>query len=72
VTGTYTLRNYNDQVKEESVCSTKGGYDECMSGFGGETRSKETTAKPRHRWVDNIKMNLREIEWGDMDWIHLA
>jgi hypothetical protein len=24
------------------------------------------------RWVDNIKMNLREIEWHGMDWIDLA
>jgi hypothetical protein len=23
-------------------------------------------------WVDNIKMNLREIEWGNIDWIDLA
>jgi hypothetical protein len=24
------------------------------------------------RWEDNIKMYLREVEWGDMDWIDLA
>jgi hypothetical protein len=24
------------------------------------------------RWVDNIKMELREIGWGDIDWINLA
>jgi hypothetical protein len=23
-------------------------------------------------WVDNIKMDLREIGWGGMDWIYLA
>jgi hypothetical protein len=23
----------------------------------------------RHRWEDNTKMDLREIGWGDMDWI---
>jgi hypothetical protein len=28
--------------------------------------------RQRHRWVDNIKMNLSEIGWGDMDWIDLA
>jgi hypothetical protein len=27
---------------------------------------------PRLRWLDNIKMNLREIGWDDMDWIYLA
>jgi hypothetical protein len=28
--------------------------------------------RPRHRWEDNIKMDLREIGFGDVDWIHLA
>jgi hypothetical protein len=27
---------------------------------------------PRRRWVDNIKMDLREIGWDYMDWIDLA
>jgi hypothetical protein len=27
---------------------------------------------PRQRWVDNIKMDLREIGGGGMDWIDLA
>jgi hypothetical protein len=28
--------------------------------------------RPRRRWVDNIKMDLREIVWHGMDWIDLA
>jgi hypothetical protein len=36
-----------------------------------KVRRKEPLEKPRRRWVDNIKMNLREIEWGDMDWTDL-
>jgi hypothetical protein len=28
--------------------------------------------RPRHRWVDNIKMDLRETGWDGMDWIDLA
>jgi hypothetical protein len=28
--------------------------------------------KPRHRWVDNIKMDLEEIGLGGMDWINMA
>jgi hypothetical protein len=28
--------------------------------------------RPRHRCVDNIKMDLREIGFGDVDWFHLA
>jgi hypothetical protein len=28
--------------------------------------------RPRRRWEDNIKMDLREIGFGDVDWIHLV
>jgi hypothetical protein len=28
--------------------------------------------RPRRRWVDNIKIYLREIEWDGMEWIELA
>jgi hypothetical protein len=28
--------------------------------------------RPKRRWEDNIKMDLRERGWGGMDWIHLA
>jgi hypothetical protein len=40
--------------------------------IGGKARRKKTVGRPRHRWVDNIKMDLREIGWDDMDWIDLA
>jgi hypothetical protein len=28
--------------------------------------------RPRRRWVDNIKIDLREIGWDGMDWINLT
>jgi hypothetical protein len=28
--------------------------------------------RPRHRWEDNIKTDLREIVWGGMDWIDMV
>ena len=28
--------------------------------------------KPRHRWEDNIKMDLQEVGYSSMDWIELA
>jgi hypothetical protein len=28
--------------------------------------------RPRRRWTDNIKMDLREIGWDGMNWIDLA
>jgi hypothetical protein len=30
---------------------------------------KRPLGRPRRRWVDNIKMDLREIEWDGVDWI---
>jgi hypothetical protein len=33
---------------------------------------KRPQGRPRHRWVDNIKMDLFQIGWGGVDWIGLA
>jgi hypothetical protein len=38
----------------------------------GEPESKRPLRRPRRRRVDNIKIDLREIEWDGMDWINLA
>jgi hypothetical protein len=38
----------------------------------GEPEGKRPLGRPIHRWVDNIKIYLREIEWDGMDWIDLA
>jgi hypothetical protein len=40
--------------------------------IGGKREGKKPLRKPRHGWVDNIKMDLEEINWGGMDWIGLA
>jgi hypothetical protein len=33
---------------------------------------KRPLGRPRRRWEDDIKMNLREIGLGDVDWIYWA
>jgi hypothetical protein len=38
----------------------------------GKPEGKGPLGRPRHRWVDNIKMDLREIGWGGVDWIDLT
>jgi hypothetical protein len=35
----------------------------------GKPEGKRPLRRPRHRWVDNIKMDLGEVRWGDVDWI---
>jgi hypothetical protein len=38
----------------------------------GKPKGKTLLGRPKHRWVDNIKMNLRETEGAGRDWIDLA
>jgi hypothetical protein len=38
----------------------------------GKPEGKRPLGRPRLRWVDNIKMELREIWWDGRDWIELA
>jgi hypothetical protein len=38
----------------------------------GTPEGKRPLEKSRRRWEDNIRMDLREIGWGGMDWIDLA
>jgi hypothetical protein len=38
----------------------------------GRPEGRRPLGRPRCRWEDNIKMNLMEIGFGDVDWTHLA
>jgi hypothetical protein len=38
----------------------------------GKPNRKRPLGRPRRRWVYNIRMDLGEVGWGDMDWIGLA
>jgi hypothetical protein len=38
----------------------------------GRLEGRRPLGRPRRRWEDNIKMDLRAIGFGDVDWIHLA
>jgi hypothetical protein len=41
-------------------------------GYWWKSQKEKPLGKPRRSWVDNIKMALRVIGWGGMDWIYLA
>jgi hypothetical protein len=36
----------------------------------GRPEGRRPVGRPRHRWEDNIKMDLRKIGFGDVVWIH--
>jgi hypothetical protein len=38
----------------------------------GKPYGKRPLGRPRRTWVDNIKIDLREIGWDGMNWIDLA
>jgi hypothetical protein len=38
----------------------------------GKPEGRRPLGRPRRRWEGNIKMNVREVGWGGMDWINLV
>jgi hypothetical protein len=55
------------------------GYVACMEEkrnvyrlLVGKSEGKRPLGRPQRRWVDNIRMDLGEVGWGDVDWIGLA
>jgi hypothetical protein len=38
----------------------------------GKPERKRPLGRPRRRWLDNIRMDLVEMGWGDVNWIGLA
>jgi len=46
----------------------RGGYRVLV----GKPEGKRPLGRPRHRWEDNTKMDLKEVGCGGMDWIELA
>jgi hypothetical protein len=38
----------------------------------GKPEGRRTLGRPRRRWLDNIRMHLVDLGWGNVDWIGLA
>jgi hypothetical protein len=38
----------------------------------GKPEGKRPLGRPRRRWVDNIKVDIRVIRWDGVDWIDMA
>jgi hypothetical protein len=64
-----------DEVKKTEMGRTCGTYGERRGVYRalvGKPEGRRLLERPRRRWEDNIKMDLREVGWGRMDWINLA
>jgi hypothetical protein len=53
-------------------CSTNGEKRNAYRLLLGKPEGKRPLGTPRRRWVDNIKRDLGEVGWGDVDWFGLA
>jgi hypothetical protein len=54
------------------VCRTYGEKNNAYRILVGKPEGRRPLVRPRRRWMDNIKIDLREIEWDGVDWIELA
>jgi hypothetical protein len=54
------------------VCSTNGQKRNAYRISLGKPEGKRPLGRPRRRWEDNIRMDLKEIGRAGMDWIDLA
>jgi hypothetical protein len=47
------------------------GHENYVQSFVGKPKITTPHGKPRRSWEDNIKINLTEMEWEDVDWIQM-
>jgi hypothetical protein len=52
------------------ACSMHGRFEKCI--LVGKPEGKRPFGRPRHRWEDNTKLDLREIVLEGVDWFHQA
>jgi hypothetical protein len=72
----YFLRTFpvNNQVEEDEMCHEAriGEKKNAYRLLVRKPEGKRQLGRPRHRWVDNVRMDLGEVGWGVVDWIGLA
>jgi hypothetical protein len=58
-----------DKMKDEidRACSTQGKIERAYKSLIGKSEEKRRLGRPRCRWEDNIRMDLREISWKVVD-----
>ena len=65
----YTRHHYGDHIKEDvgmwQVWETREMHREF---WWAEPKTEKLLGRPRRRWENNIKIDLKEIKWKDVGW----
>jgi hypothetical protein len=56
----------------DGACSTNGEKRNAYRLLAGKPEGKRPLGRRKRRWLDNIRMDLGDVGWGDTDWIGLA
>jgi hypothetical protein len=64
--------NHVEEHEMGGPCSTNGEKRNACRLLVGKPEGKRPLGRPRRRWVDNIRIDLGEVGWSDVDWIGLA
>jgi hypothetical protein len=62
-------------MKEDEMdraCNTMGEKRNAYRILVRKPEGKRPLGRPGRRWVDNIKIDLRQIGWDGIDWIDVA
>jgi hypothetical protein len=59
-------------MRWEEHLACMGGIRNAYEFFVGKRDGKRQLGRPRRRWEDNIRMDLRAMWWEGVNWIHLA
>jgi hypothetical protein len=64
--------NGGEEDEMGGTCSTNGEKRNAYRLLVGKPEGRRSLERPRRKWLDNVKMDLVEVGWGDVDWIGLA
>jgi hypothetical protein len=59
------------RIRWAAHVASMAGMENAYKCLVGKPERKRPLGRPRRRWKDNIRIDLREIGW-EVDWIHLA
>jgi hypothetical protein len=66
------MNNEVDEDEMDGACNTNGEKRNAYRLLVGKPEGKRSLGIPRRRWLDNVRMDLVQVGWGDVDWIGLA